>query len=255
MWNDSNNPSTTHLGVADTPLPSHLYDQPEEAKLQVLPSTAPLAQAQRSNRPTVLLSLALVISLLLAVGGSYLGYNLGLERGRIEGSSPLPLVSNLTGDGPFRPQSYTNIGAGSLARVSYSDGMLPLVDAQVDGQHPQTQHIRSYEDASGCAVARYTGEKLWLIASAPAHITLNGQEIAHLTNSTTSHGYLLDQKITAGDQLCVSNGQQLGISPIYYLFWGPSLYYHYDSYCYRSGCNIDSEIMQAERKAKAEGLR
>ena len=241
MWNDSNNQSTTHLGVVDTPLPGHLYDQPEEAKLQVLPSTAPLAQAQRSNRPTVLLSLALVISLLLAVGGSYLGYNLGLERGRIEGSQQVSTAIYPIEFSMLRVHNVVAVGSGPLREAIYSDGAAPHSDEYLHKHYDGLQRIWYQEQTNGCDRVKLDSNKVWFVTQVPAAITVNGQEVASINVDTPPDGYSFDWKVKVGDQLCMTGGKGRQLPAMFYLWTGDDVPYWQDSHCYRGNCNVAKE--------------
>jgi hypothetical protein len=63
-------------------------------------------------------------------------------------------------------------------------------------------------------------------------ITINGEPIADLSVPTGRHGYIFEWPLQAGDQICVTEFNAAG----FHLIFGPDLYYHYDSYCYRGHC-------------------
>ena len=99
-------------------------------------------------------------------------------------------------------------------------------------QYYKVQRIRVEENPSGCDVSSWFSDFLWITGNKGAKITLNNDVIGELNINTGSHGYLIALKIKPGDQLCIEGKNKNGFS----LVFGPDVYYHYDSYCFRGYC-------------------
>lgn len=147
----------------------------------------------------------------------------------------LPTIVLLPADGPFRLHQVTTIGTGQTAQGSFSDGMEPYSEDWLwRNNHFRIQRIRREENSSGCAAATYDANKVWLSVGAPATLSINGAAVGTVTNITAKqqHGYIVNLTVHAGDTLCVSPIPSSG----FHIIFGPDLYYHYDSYCYRGYC-------------------
>jgi hypothetical protein len=151
-----------------------------------------------------------------------------------ETPSPTPtssLTPTLEFRGPFRPHTSFNAGTGVLSNATRSDGLHPLTieDLNLDG-HFEIQNLNRAFTTEVCLDSVYDADLIWIIGSSGLIVSLNGEEIAQLTtNAGGSHGFVAPLTIQFGDQICVSGNYGTG----YAVVWGPDIYYHYDSYCYR----------------------
>lgn len=171
--------------------------------------------------------LGLVTAGMLAVG-SFLVY----QHFRTPNLNPTPLpASQVVMEGPFRQHYAEAIGSGSLMNVTYSDGMADFDEAWLATYHYRLQRIRPEENPDGCGVSVYNTDKIWF-GSEPNTITVNGVPIAENYVPTGSHGYIFEYPLNIGDKICVTHVPQSG----YHIYFGPDLYWHYDSYCYRGHC-------------------
>lgn len=126
-----------------------------------------------------------------------------------------------------------SIGTGALANATDSDGSMPYSEDWLwANNHHKIQRIRIQEQPSGCDIARYDADKIWIAAGYPADFLVNGQVIGHYNYQPNSHGFIISSPVKKGDQLCVSPVSPKGFQIVF----GPDVYYHYDSYCYRGHC-------------------
>jgi hypothetical protein len=146
-------------------------------------------------------------------------------------SPPVQMV--IQGDGPFRDHRITpEVGTGVLLQGTYSDGMAPFIEADT-GIYANIQRIRIEENPDGCAIANYTVDKIWFGSAVRTELTINGSVVGMINGPTSKHGYIFNVNINRGDIICVTYFEPSGFQIIF----GPDLYYHYDSYCYRGHCN------------------
>lgn len=133
---------------------------------------------------------------------------------------------------PLREQHEAAIGSGPLMKVYFSDGLAQYTDEDLTVYHYRIQRIRPEENPDGCAVALYNTDRIWFGSAEPTSITVNGSLIADLSVVTGKHGYVLEWPLKVGDRICVTNISTYGFQFVF----GPDMYYHYDSYCYRNHC-------------------
>ncbi len=147
--------------------------------------------------------------------------------------TPTPIPTNSFG--PYRPQQVTNIGSGIFANVTYSDGFAEYSqDWLAANNRFNIQRIRAEEQPNGCGIAGYGVNKVWIGTASQATFTVNGSEVGTITNISTKqrHGYMVDLVLNVSDQICISPIPASG----FHIVFGPDIYYHYDSYCYRGNC-------------------
>ena len=146
--------------------------------------------------------------------------------------SSAPSYSSGTPEGPFREHKQTPIvGTGVLAQGTYSDGMAPFDETEIL-KHLNIQRVRLEENPDGCAIAIFNTDKIWFGSSVKTSLTINGVTAGTINGPTGKHGYIFNVHINAGDKICVTYFEPSG----FHIFFGPDLYYHYDSYCYRGNC-------------------
>jgi len=144
-------------------------------------------------------------------------------------SSP---TSSIASAAPFREHKPTPIvGTGVLAQGTYSDGMAPFSETDI-ASHLNIQRIRLEENPDGCGVAFLNADKIWFGSSVKTTLTINGVSVGTINGPTGKHGYIFNVHINVGDKICVTYFEPSGFQIIF----GPDLYYHYDSYCYRGNC-------------------
>ena len=149
--------------------------------------------------------------------------------------SPTPPPAQIVtqGDGPFRDHRITpEVGTGVLSQGTYSDGMAPFSETDT-GYYSNIQRIRIEENPDGCAIADYTVDKIWFGSAVRTNLTINGSVVGMINGPTGKHGYIFNVNINRGDIVCVTYFEPSGFQIIF----GPDIYYHYDSYCYRGHCN------------------
>jgi hypothetical protein len=135
-------------------------------------------------------------------------------------------------DGPFRDHKIASVGTGVFAQVTFSDGNAPYSQDDLNTNHFQIYRIRLEENPDGCGVSIYNTNKVWFSSSANTVFTVNGQEVGKLSVSTGRHGFVADWSVKVGDKICA-----VGYAPSgFHIVFGPDMYYHYDSYCYRGNC-------------------
>jgi len=135
-------------------------------------------------------------------------------------------------EGPFREHRTDAIGSDTLAQVTYSDGIAPFTQQELDTSHSRLQMVNPETTSDGCGVARYAAEQVWFGAASQTTLTVNGSPVGEVYGGTGSHGYIINLTIHVGDRICVNPVPAGG----FHICLGPDLYYHYDSYCYRGHC-------------------
>jgi len=136
------------------------------------------------------------------------------------------------GSGPLREHKETTLaGTGVLARGTYSDGMAPFGESDTANHH-NIQRIRLEENPDGCGIAFLDADKIWFGSSVQTNLTINNTVVGGINGPTGKHGYIFDIAIHRGDRICVTYFEPSGFQIVF----GPDIYYHYDSYCYRGHC-------------------
>ena len=135
-------------------------------------------------------------------------------------------------DGPFREHIASSIGTGVFTQVTFSDGNAPYSSSELNTSHFRIYAMRIEDNPDGCGISIYNTDKIWITGSVNTIFTINGQEVGKLSVSTGKHGYVANWGIQAGDKVCAKGYSPSGFSIIF----GPDMYYHYDSYCYRGFC-------------------
>lgn len=135
--------------------------------------------------------------------------------------------------GPFREHYTVSTGTGPLSDATTSDGMQSWSEDWLwANNHFKIQRIRPEEQPDGCGISKYDVNKIWISSNVPTSITVDGESIGYLYK-TNSHGYIFDYNLKKGEEICVSTVGKYG----YQIIFGPDIYFHYDSYCYRGNCN------------------
>ena len=159
-------------------------------------------------------------------------------------SQPIPIIPTATqivviptaeSFGPLRDHQAVSIGAGVFANATFSDGLAPYTENWLwENNHFNIQRIRREEQPSGCDTSGYEASKVWFGAGSQATVTVNGAEVGTITLITPKqrHGYIVDLTLYVNDQICMSPIPASG----FHIIFGPDVYYHYDSYCYRGNC-------------------
>lgn len=151
---------------------------------------------------------------------------------------PIDLATPVPSTGvPLRSHQVAALGTGVFERVTFSDGMAEISESSIGTNYINAHRIRREENASGCATALFNASQLWFSGSLGTEFTINGEVVGRLERSTGSHGHIVDVSISIGDQLCAVGYDASG----YQMLYGPDLYYHYDSYCYRGFCGSRSQ--------------
>jgi hypothetical protein len=143
-------------------------------------------------------------------------------------TEPLPTQS----DSPFRKHEIASVGTGIFTQVTSSDGNAPYSQSELDTSHYRIYRIRPEENPDGCGVSVYNASKVWFSSSVNTVFTVNGQEVGKLSVSTGRHGFVADWNVKVGDKICAVGYAASG----FHIIFGPDMYYHYDSYCYRGYC-------------------
>jgi hypothetical protein len=153
------------------------------------------------------------------------------QRGPQTQPTTIPTAMQITG--PFREHHKTStVGSGLLAQGTYSDGLAPFSESEIT-QHLNIQRIRLEEYPDGCGIAFLDANKIWLGSSVRTKLTINDKVVGEIFGPTGKHGYVFDITIRKGDKICVTYFEPSG----FHIIFGPDVYYHYDSYCYRGQCN------------------
>jgi hypothetical protein len=167
----------------------------------------------------------------------------------------IPFVASRPFIGPFRLHQSTTIGNGVFATVTYSDGQAPYSEEWLLQVHNDIQRIRREEQPSGCDQSRQEATSIWVGVAAESQVTINGVTIGSISviTSQQQHGYIahLQTPIHINDTICVSPIPTGGFQVIF----GPDMYYHYDSYCYRGHCVAGNKISQLDPGQKKDPSR
>lgn len=143
-----------------------------------------------------------------------------------------PPASASQGDGQFREHKTTPIvGTGVLAQGTYSDGMASFSESDISS-HLNIQRMRLEENPDGCGIAFMSADQIWFGSSVKTTLTINDSAVGTINQATGRHGYVFNIHINSGDKVCVTYFEPSG----YQIVFGPDMYYHYDSYCYRGHC-------------------
>lgn len=145
------------------------------------------------------------------------------------------IIPTAESGGPLREHTTTSIGTGIFEKVTYSDGNAPYTEAWLwDNNHFNIQRIRREEYPDGCGKSGYEVNKVWIGSGAKATISVNGVDVGEYISITSKnkHGYIVDLTLHVGDKICISPIASSG----FHIIFGPDIYYHYDSYCYRGNC-------------------
>ncbi|MCB2210348.1 hypothetical protein KQH62_05585 [bacterium] len=124
---------------------------------------------------------------------------------------------------------YINLGTLKFSEAIYTDGNNDF-DISI---YYKIQRIRFEENPNGCGISDWFSDFLWVTGNKGAQVSVNNEIIGELDINTGNHGYLIIQKIIPGDKVCISGNNLNGFS----ILFGPDVFYHYDSYCYRGFCN------------------
>ncbi len=139
---------------------------------------------------------------------------------------------SVQGTTPLRDQKDTSIvGTGVLEVGTYSDGMAPISASDISS-HLNIQRIRIEENPDGCSIAFMDADRIWFGSSVKTNLTINGVVVGTINGPTGKHGYIFNTTVHSGDKVCVSYFEPSGFQIVF----GPDIYYHYDSYCYRGNC-------------------
>jgi hypothetical protein len=136
---------------------------------------------------------------------------------------------------PLREHREVNIGSGVFSSATFSDGMAPYDSNWLwTNNHHNIQRIRPEENPDGCGYAQYDASVIWVGTAAAAKVTVNGTEIGAISTITNrqKHGYVVNAELKLNDKICITPVPAGG----FHLIFGPDVYYHHDSYCYRGGC-------------------
>jgi serine/threonine protein kinase len=131
----------------------------------------------------------------------------------------------------LRAHTQIAIGDGIFADATYSDGLAPISPQELGG-YDKIQTINYRETPGGCAAAEYNSPVIWIGGSNGLQIMVNGTAVGTFTAASSPHGFMAKTNIQKGDMVCALNFKPNG----YHIVMGPDVYYHYDSYCYRSEC-------------------
>jgi hypothetical protein len=136
-------------------------------------------------------------------------------------------------EGPFRSHYQVVVGDGIFAQGTFSDGLATYSEQWMwDNNYFRIQRIRPEEYPSGCDVARYNTNLVWISGTTGMQFSINDEVVGTYKIADNSHGYIFEWPINIGDKLCAVGFTSAGYSIII----GPDIYYHYDSYCYRGYC-------------------
>lgn len=134
---------------------------------------------------------------------------------------------------PIRDHFQVVVGNGIFAIGTFSDGQAPYSEQWLwDNDRFNIQRIRAEEYPTGCDVARYTTNFLWIGGTTGMSFSINGENVGTYEIADDSHGYIFNWPVQIGDTLCAVGFTSTGFQ----IILGPDVYYHYDSYCYRGGC-------------------
>lgn len=134
---------------------------------------------------------------------------------------------------PIREHFQVSVGTGLFSSATFSDGLASYSEQWLwDNDHHNIQMIRQEEYPSGCDVARYDSELIWIAGTTGMQFTINDEVVGSYSAADFSHGYIVRWPVRMGDTLCAVGFKPIGFGIII----GPDIYYHYDSYCYRGHC-------------------
>lgn len=139
--------------------------------------------------------------------------------------------------GALRVQTSLAIGTGVFERASYSDGLYGISEVELLNGYP-IQRLRREEQPAGCDQAYFQATKVWVSGSPGMRLQVNNLEVGRITKAPPSgyqqsHGYAVDLVLNLGDIICASGYDHNG----YQIIFGPAIWYHFDSYCFRNHCN------------------
>lgn len=124
-------------------------------------------------------------------------------------------------------------GTGIFGQGTFSSGMASYSEQWLwDNDHFDIQRIRREEYPGGCDISRYDTDRVWISATTNMSFSVNGEIVGKYTIADDPHGYMFAWPIHLGDELCAVDFTNTGFS----IILGPDVYYHYDSYCHRTGC-------------------
>jgi len=133
----------------------------------------------------------------------------------------------------IRLHTATSIGTGVFAQATFSDGLAPYDENWLwANNHFNIQRIRRDEQPDGCGISEHEVDRIWIGAGAVMKVTVNGVEVGTITTATGRHGYVVMLPLHTNDRICVSPIPVSG----FHIVFGPDVYYHHDSYCYRDNC-------------------
>jgi len=147
-------------------------------------------------------------------------------------AQPIPTMQARS-QGPFHEHRQDSIGSGIFSQVTYSDGLAPFTQQELNTSHSRLQLINPDTTSDGCGVAVYNVEKIWFGAASRTTLMVNGSPVGEVYAGTGKHGYIVNLTIRVNDRICVNPVPPGG----FHINFGPDLYYHYDSYCYRGHCD------------------
>lgn len=133
---------------------------------------------------------------------------------------------------PLRPHQTSAVGTGVFTQVTSSDGNAPYSQDELNTNYYKIIRIRAEENPDGCGVSIYDTDIVWFSGSSNTVFTINGKEIGRLSVNTGKHGYVANWSIKNQDVVCASGYSASG----FHIIFGPDMYYHYDSFCYRGYC-------------------
>ena len=116
--------------------------------------------------------------------------------------------------------------------LTFSAGTAPFTESQLwdQGNFGQHQRIQLDTHPNYCDIARYTVDRLWISGSPGMKLLINGIVTGEYTSAPDPHGYIIRQPVNIGDEICVENVGPEG----FMILLGPDLYFHYDTYCFRT---------------------
>lgn len=136
-------------------------------------------------------------------------------------------------DGPIRPHYQVTVGDGIFSEGTFSDGLAPYSEQSLwNNNRFNIQRIRPEEYPSGCDIARYNTNLVWISGTTGMQFSVNDSVVGTYNIADDPHGYIFEWPINIGDKLCAVGFRSVGYSIII----GPDIYYQYDSYCYRGNC-------------------
>ena len=135
-------------------------------------------------------------------------------------------------DNPLRPHQNETIGSGVFEIATFSDGKAEILNSAIVSQHYKIQLINPDTSDNGCEKSWYSVEEIWFSGASKTSLLLNGEVVGEIFLGNGKHGHIINISVNIGDELCVYPIPPGG----FHINFGPDLYYHYDSYCYRFEC-------------------